>query len=98
MKQVIRSRLREYVNRLQDDIGIEITQRQIAKAVGSRQATISDWMSDRPIGYVDSKLLLRLAHWLKLKNPLDLLSIEELENGEGHDNPSPELMPEAAGF
>lgn len=88
MAKIIRSRLKDFIHAKSRELGFEINQSQLARAVGIRQPTISAWMSDKPLARIDSAVLLALCNYLKCE-PMELLIIEETSE----DEEPGELMP-----
>ncbi|MBZ0310441.1 MAG: helix-turn-helix transcriptional regulator [Anaerolineae bacterium] len=82
MAQKFRSKLQIYIDAMSEELGFEVTQTQLAKATGVRQATISEWASGKPLGQISSRVLLALANYFKVESPWDLLEIVEDDDPE----------------
>lgn len=88
MAHIFKSTLQKYINAMSEELGFEVSQAQIARATGVRQATISDWSSGKPLKMVSAEVLFAIASYFEIENPWDLLVIVEDDDDPELDAPS----------
>lgn len=94
MARKFKSTLQKYIDAMSKELGFEVTQTQIARATGVRQATISDWASGKPLDKISAGVLFAIASYFEIENPWDLLVIVEDDDDPELDAPSTLTRPQ----